>query len=139
MMASWMPLFPIETVESSEVAFFVLGRHATYTPDRHVFPLKGDIPLPYKLVSRRIYPHVTPTGPADVPPFPPTPLPQILPLLRRLLREPEAQELTVQLASSLSERAVTRTIRAIFNVKQPIYDGAAPPPPAASAPVPSRR
>lgn len=64
---------------------------------------------------------------------------KILPLLRRLLREPEAQELTVQLASSLSERAVTRTIRAIFNVKQPIYDGAAPPPPAASAPVPSRR
>ncbi|CAN0477164.1 unnamed protein product, partial [Scytosiphon promiscuus] len=45
---------------------------------------------------------------------------KILPLLRRLLREPEAQELTVQLASSLSERAVTRTIRAIFNVKQPI-------------------
>lgn len=70
-----------------------------------------------------------------------TPLPQILPLLRRLLREPEAQELTVQLASSLSERAVTRTIRAIFNVKQPIYDGAnsPPPAPAAGTPVPSRR
>ncbi|CAM9985079.1 unnamed protein product, partial [Laminaria digitata] len=66
---------------------------------------------------------------------------QILPLLRRLLREPEAQELTVQLASSLSERAVTRTIRAIFNVKQPIYDGATPPltAPAAAAPVPARR
>ncbi|CAN0528129.1 unnamed protein product, partial [Scytosiphon promiscuus] len=44
---------------------------------------------------------------------------QIIPLLRRLLREPEAQQLTVQLASNLSERAVTRTIRAIFNVKQP--------------------
>lgn len=82
--------------------------------------------------------------PATLPCLPslvlPCHLPQILPLLRRLLREPEAQELTVQLASSLSERAVTRTIRAIFNVKQPIYDGAASPPaPASAAPVPSRR
>eukprot|EP00903_Cladosiphon_okamuranus_P022275 g20481.t1 len=66
---------------------------------------------------------------------------KIIPLLRRLLREPEAQELTVKLASNLSERAVTRTIRAIFNVKQPRYDDPPPtPPPAATAaPVPSRR
>lgn len=47
---------------------------------------------------------------------------KIIPLLRRLLREPEAQELTIQLASSLSERAVTRTIRALFNVQQPLYE-----------------
>lgn len=46
---------------------------------------------------------------------------QILPLLRRLLRESEAEEeLTVQLASSPAERAVTRTISAIFTVKQAI-------------------
>ncbi|CAM9657500.1 unnamed protein product [Ectocarpus sp. 4 AP-2014] len=72
---------------------------------------------------------------------------KIIPLLRRLLREPEAQELTVQLASNLSERAVTRTIRAIFNVKQPKYDDTPPPPPPppaapaaeTSAPVPARR
>ncbi|CAM9272419.1 unnamed protein product [Sphacelaria rigidula] len=56
---------------------------------------------------------------------------KIIPLLRRLLREPEAQELTIQLASSLSERAVTRTIRAIFNVKQPRYE------PTVAAPSPS--
>lgn len=54
---------------------------------------------------------------------------QIIPLLRRLLREPEAQDLTVQLASSLSERILARSIRAIFNVKQPTYDGATPSPP----------
>lgn len=43
-------------------------------------------------------------------------------MVRRLLREPQAQELSIQLASSLSERAVTRTIRAVFNVRQPRYD-----------------
>eukprot|EP00752_Nemacystus_decipiens_P006370 g5742.t1 len=66
---------------------------------------------------------------------------KIIPLLRRLLREPEAQELTVKLASNLSERAVTRTIRAIFNVKQPRYDDAPPttPPSTAAATVPARR
>ncbi|CAM9117437.1 unnamed protein product, partial [Hapterophycus canaliculatus] len=70
---------------------------------------------------------------------------KIIPLLRRLLREPEAQQLTVQLASNLSERAVTRTIRAIFNVKQPRYDDAPPPTApvtataASTAPVPARR
>ncbi|CAN0496654.1 unnamed protein product, partial [Phaeothamnion confervicola] len=37
---------------------------------------------------------------------------RVLPLLRRLLREPEAQRLSIQMASSLSERAVSRVVRA---------------------------
>jgi hypothetical protein len=41
-----------------------------------------------------------------------------LPLLRRLLMEPEAQRISVQMAQSLSERAVSRVIRGIFNVPQ---------------------
>ncbi|CAM9724651.1 unnamed protein product [Chrysoparadoxa australica] len=43
---------------------------------------------------------------------------KILPLLRRLLREPEAQVTSVQLATSLSERAVSRAIRALFRAPE---------------------
>ncbi|CAM9145939.1 unnamed protein product [Ascophyllum nodosum] len=66
---------------------------------------------------------------------------KIIPLLRRLLREPEAQELTIQLATNLSERAISRTIRTIFNVKQLGYEPAISPAPTptATATVPARR
>ena len=50
--------------------------------------------------------------------LPPYHHPLIIPLLRRLLRERQAKEVTAQLVSSLSERAVTRTTHAIFNVNR---------------------
>jgi len=43
---------------------------------------------------------------------------KILPLLRRLVSEPEIQKISILLAQSLSERVVSRIIRRAFNVPQ---------------------
>eukprot|EP00640_Fibrocapsa_japonica_P000829 CAMPEP_0113934326 /NCGR_PEP_ID=MMETSP1339-20121228/1653_1 /TAXON_ID=94617 /ORGANISM="Fibrocapsa japonica" /LENGTH=726 /DNA_ID=CAMNT_0000936077 /DNA_START=52 /DNA_END=2232 /DNA_ORIENTATION=+ /assembly_acc=CAM_ASM_000762 len=48
-------------------------------------------------------------------------LEKIVPLMRRLLREPKVQELSVEMASRLSERAISRTVRAVFQLPQPTF------------------
>ena len=105
--------------DSSELALIV----KTYTPKRICF-CKGDAPSPCTNCSvtfNLLVSHQPATLPCLHFRLPPYHHPLIIPLLRRLLRESEAEEeLTVQLASSPAERAVTRTISAIFTVKQAI-------------------